>query len=138
MQREYLALVDGEFGVPTGSIDAPITRDPARPTRRAVSAEGRPARTHYSVEHWYPRDGMTLVRVRLETGRTHQIRVHMAAIDHPLAGDGLYRRGPDRVGVPRVFLHATALAFTHPGSGDRVEFSSPLPADLSAVLDRLA
>lgn len=137
MERDYLALVDGLFPVPTGTVDAPLARDPARPTRRRVEAGGRPARTHYSLVREYQTAGVSLLRVRLETGRTHQIRVHLAAIDHPLAGDGLYRPGPDRVEVPRLFLHATRLAFTHPGTGDRLDFESPLPPDLARVLEAL-
>lgn len=138
IEREYLALVDGAFPVPTGTIDAPISRDPARPTRRRVNAEGRPARTHYEVEQGFPESRMTLLRVRLETGRTHQIRVHLTAIDHPLAGDRVYRPGPDRVPTPRVFLHACRLAFTHPVSGQPLSFESPLPDDLAQVLATLS
>jgi 23S rRNA pseudouridine1911/1915/1917 synthase len=138
VHRSYLALVDGSFDVATGTIDAPIARDPARPTRRRVAPGGRPARTHYQVVTPYEEDGVTLVRVTLDTGRTHQIRVHMAAIGHPVAGDALYRPGPDRVAVPRLFLHATDLAFTHPVTGGRVEVSSPLPPDLTGALERLS
>jgi 23S rRNA pseudouridine1911/1915/1917 synthase len=134
VDRTYIALVDGTFGVPTGTIDAPIDRDPARPTRRRVSPDGRPARTHYEVVDAYPNQDVTLLRVRLETGRTHQIRVHLSAIDHPLVGDSLYRSGPDRVPTPRLFLHAHRLAFDHPISGRRIEVESPLPADLAGVL----
>lgn len=137
VDREYLALVDGSFPVPTGTVDAPIARDPNRPTRRWVDPAGRPARTHYTLEREYPEAGVSLLRVRLDTGRTHQIRVHLAAIDHPLAGDHVYRPGPDRVEVPRLFLHATRLTFTHPISGDRREFESPLPPDLAAALTLL-
>ncbi|HEX2154353.1 MAG TPA: RluA family pseudouridine synthase [Acidimicrobiia bacterium] len=138
MGREYLALVDGGFPVPTGTIDAPLSRDAARPTRRRVDPAGRPARTHYEVEHEYENSGLTLLRVRLETGRTHQIRVHLAAIGHPLVGDRVYRPGPDRVEVPRLFLHAARLSFTHPASGEPLAFDSPLPPELSAVLERLS
>jgi 23S rRNA pseudouridine1911/1915/1917 synthase len=137
VEREYLALADGLFPVPTGTIDAPISRDPARPTRRRVDPEGRPARTHYQVEREFSEAGMTLLRVQLETGRTHQIRVHLAAIDHPLVGDVVYRPGPDRVPAPRVFLHACRLGFTHPISGEPLAFESPLPADLADVLTGL-
>lgn len=137
MGREYLALVDGLFPVPTGTVEAPISRDPARPTRYRVDSAGRPARTHYALEQAYEEAGVSLLRVRLETGRTHQIRVHLTAIDHPLAGDTLYRSGPDRVEVPRLFLHATRLSFTHPATGERMEFEIPLPSDLSATLEDL-
>lgn len=137
MGREYLALVDGAFAVPTGTIEAPIARDPARPTRRRVSPEGRPARSHYEVVEQFPAEGLTLVRVSLETGRTHQIRVHMAAIDHPLVGDRLYRGGPDRIETPRLFLHATTLELDHPATGRRLHFDSDLPPDLGRVLSAL-
>ena len=134
VERRYLALVDGSFGVPTGTIDAPIARDPARPTRRRVGADGRPSRTHYVVERAFPDRDLTLLHIRLETGRTHQIRVHLAAIDHPLVGDTMYRSGPDRISTPRMFLHAHSLAFDHPADGRRVEVQSPLPPELEAVL----
>lgn len=137
VERRYLALVDGLFEVPTGTIDAPIQRDPRRPVRRQVHPAGRPARTHYSVEEAYPETGVTLMAVRLETGRTHQIRVHFAAIDHPLVGDSLYRNRPDRIATPRMFLHSASLAFVHPVSGDQIELRSPLPDDLNQVVTRL-
>lgn len=137
MEREYLALVDGVFPVPTGTVDAPVARDPARPTRYRVDSAGRPARTHYALAQGYEKAGVSLLRVRLETGRTHQIRVHLTAIDHPLAGDTLYRPGPDRVEVPRLFLHATRLTFAHPANGERMEFEIPLPPDLSTALEDL-
>lgn len=137
VEREYLALADGLFPVPTGTIDAPISRDPARPTRRRVDAEGRPAVTHYRVEREFPEAEVTLLRVQLETGRTHQIRVHLAAIDHPLVGDGVYRPGPDRIPAPRVFLHACRLGFVHPITGEPMVFESDLPEDLADVLTRL-
>lgn len=134
IEREYAALVAGSFDLPRGTVDAPIAADPSRPTRRTVGAEGRPSVTHYAVEAAWP--DATLLRVTLETGRTHQIRVHLAAIDHPVIGDKVYGR-PWSVDSPRVFLHARRLAFTHPGTGDGVEFASPLPADLSEVLESL-
>lgn len=134
MQREYLALVDGAFPVPTGTVEAPIARDPSRPTRYRVDPAGRPARTHYALEEIFEEEGVSLIRVTLETGRTHQIRVHMTAIDHPLAGDKLYRPGPDRIPVPRLFLHATRLGFVHPATGEEMTFESPLPPDLTAAL----
>lgn len=137
MRREYLALVDGEFGVPTGTVDAPIARDPARPSRRKAAPEGRPARTHYEVVKEYAPSGVTLVRLRLETGRTHQIRVHMASIDHPLVGDRLYRAGPDRIEVPRLFLHAAGLGFVHPVTGQSLGFVSELPPELAGLIARL-
>lgn len=137
VEREYRALADGLFPVPTGTIDAPISRDPARPTRRRVDPEGRAAVTHYQVEREFLESEVTLLRVQLETGRTHQIRVHLAAIDHPLVGDRVYRPGPDRIPAPRVFLHACRLGFVHPSSGEPLVFESDLPADLAEILTRL-
>ncbi len=137
MRREYLALVDGEFGVPTGTIEAPIARDPARPSRRKLAPDGRPARTHYEVVKEYIPFGVTLVRLRLETGRTHQIRVHMASIDHPLVGDRLYRGGPDRIEAPRLFLHAASLGLVHPVTGERIDVDSELPPQLAEMIARL-
>lgn len=137
MRREYLALVDGGFAVPTGTVDAPISRDPARPIRRRVSSQGRSARTHYQVLEHFAGHGVTLVRLQLETGRTHQIRVHMAAIDHPLVGDRLYRDGPDRIEAPRLFLHAATLELDHPVTGRRLRFDSDLPSELSGVISQL-
>lgn len=127
--REYLALVHGAPATPTGTIDAPVGRDPRRPTRMRLDPGGRRAVTHYRVEERL--GGFTLLRVTLETGRTHQIRVHLGAIELPVAGDRVYGRA---AGSPRVFLHAARLAFTHPVSGDEVAVDSPLPADLAAVL----
>lgn len=136
--RRYAALVDGSFDVATGTVDAPIGRDRSRPQRRKVAPDGRPARTHYQVVEAYDHHGVSRLTVTLETGRTHQIRVHMAAIHHPVVGDRLYRPGPDRVETPRMFLHASHLSFAHPTSGAPVEVSSPLPPDLAGVLERLS
>ncbi len=133
VDRRYVALVDGLFETPLGTIDAPIGTDPARPTRRIVRAGGRPARTHYERLSEWSEASATLLSVRLETGRTHQIRVHMASIGHPVIGDRVYGR-PHRIQPPRVFLHATRLAFDHPLTGEWLEFQCPLPADLEAVL----
>ena len=128
--RQYLALVMGAVEVPTGTIDAPVRRDPSRPTRMQVHPDGRRAVTHYRVESEVA--GATLLRVTLETGRTHQIRVHLASIGLPVAGDRVY--GPGR-GSPRLFLHATRLAVDHPVTGDRLDVESPLPDDLRGVLE---
>ncbi len=138
VKREYVALVDGIFDIPTGTVDAPIGRDPSRPTRRAVVADGKPATTHFQVVTTYQEPGASLLDVQLETGRTHQIRVHMAAIDHPVIGDRTYGRGPTTAKSPRIFLHAASLEFSDPSTGDLVRVESPLPQDLVAVLDRLA
>ena len=130
--RTYLALVSGDPEMPTGTVDAPIGRDPGRPTRMRVDPEGRPARTHYRVSSRYAH--AALLEVRLETGRTHQVRVHLASIGLPVVGDAVYGTG---VGAPRVFLHASALAFDHPVTGERIEVQSPLPEDLARVLGDL-
>ncbi len=132
VEREYTALVEGHLGSRTGTIDAPLGRDRRRRTQRAVKGAGsRPARTHFEVVEVLPSD--TLVQARLETGRTHQIRVHFAAIGHPVAGDPEYgSRG--RHGLGRQFLHASRLVFVHPTTGDRLTFTSELPTDLRAAL----
>lgn len=131
--REYLVLCDGLFQTPLGTIDAPIGTDPSRATRRVVRVDGRPARTHYErIDEWADSDA-TLVRVRLETGRTHQIRVHLSSIDHPVIGDRWYGR-PHRLQPPRLFLHAARLAFDHPITGDMLDIESPLPPDLLGSL----
>jgi 23S rRNA pseudouridine1911/1915/1917 synthase len=132
--REYLALVHGRPPARSGTIDAPIGRDRRVRTRMSTETdEPRDARTHFVVEHAYPE--ATLLRVTLETGRTHQIRVHLQAIGHPVAGDPEYG-GAGTFGLERQFLHAARLAFEHPFTGAPVDVSSPLPDDLQAVLRR--
>ena len=135
VRREYVALVEGRPKARSGTIDAPLGRDYRAPERRAVGGRGsRDARTHFEVVEVLAAD--SLVRVRLETGRTHQIRAHFAAIGHPVVGDPRYgNRG--RHGLARQFLHSAKLAFEHPVSGESVEFASALPADLDEAL-RLA
>jgi 23S rRNA pseudouridine1911/1915/1917 synthase len=134
VEREYLALVEGRPPARTGTIEAPIGRDPRVRTRMAVGGAGaREARTHFTLERAL--SDTSLLRLRLETGRTHQIRVHLQAIGHPLCGDPEYGR-PGRLGLERQFLHATRLAFEHPITGVRVEVHSPLPADLQGALGR--
>jgi len=135
--REYLALVEGVLKPPTGTIEAPIGRDPQTPTRRAVARDGKHARTHYRVETNYTDRDLALVRVTLETGRTHQIRVHFAAIGHPVAGDPTYGSRREAALTPRIFLHAGKLSFTHPDSRETVVVTSPLPDDLAMVLSSL-
>lgn len=134
--RVYVALVHGRMAAPTGIIDAPIGRDPASPLRRAAHAEGKPARTHYQVSEVFGE--CSLLEVRLETGRTHQIRVHMAAIDHPVVGDALYAGRRHRFGATRMFLHASRLELTHPMTGESLSVVSPLPEDLAEVLQGLS
>lgn len=138
--KEYIALVRGHLKNPVGLIDAPIARDPDDRMRMAVVNNGRPARTHYTVEAVY--DRYSLLKVNLETGRTHQIRVHMSAIGHPIMGDALYGKRTVRdalpLGLTRQFLHAHKLGFTLPSTGEWREFTSELTEDLQAVLDQLA
>ena len=132
IQREYLALVEGRPAARTGTIEATIGRDPRVRTRMAVGGAGaREARTHFTLERALP--DSSLLRVRLETGRTHQIRVHMQAIGHPVLGDREYGSA-GRYGLERQFLHAARLAFEHPVTGAAVDVSSPLPVDLQSAL----
>jgi 23S rRNA pseudouridine1911/1915/1917 synthase len=133
VERVYLVLAGGRLGSRTGTIDAPIGRASRQRHRMAVSgAASRQARTHFEVLELLPRE--SYLEARLETGRTHQIRAHFAAIGHPLAGDGTYG-GKIRYGLERQFLHAHRLAFAHPGTGERLSFESPLPDDLAAALE---
>jgi 23S rRNA pseudouridine1911/1915/1917 synthase len=134
LRREYLALVDGRPSARTGTVDAPIGRD--RRDRLLMSidaAEPREARTHFEIER--PLAHVTLLRIVLDTGRTHQIRVHMAAIGNPVCGDRQYG-GSRSFGLERQFLHSARLAFVHPVTGEAVDVSSELPADLAAALGR--
>jgi 23S rRNA pseudouridine1911/1915/1917 synthase len=138
VERAYLALVHGGPEADAGLVDAPIGRSARQPTKMTVSERGRKARTGYEVLRRWPDEHCSMLRCRLETGRTHQIRVHLAAIGHPVVGDDTYDGGRRRpVRVPRLFLHATRLGFDHPTSGQHLTFDSPLPADLQAVLDAL-
>jgi 23S rRNA pseudouridine1911/1915/1917 synthase len=134
LEREYLALVVGRPRSRSGTIEAPIGRDRHDRLRHSLdTATPREAVTHFELEELLSRHA--LLRVRLETGRTHQIRVHLAAIDLPVAGDPTYGV-PGDAGLGRQFLHATRLAFPHPFTGERVDVSSPLPPDLAAALGR--
>jgi len=133
--REYIALVVGRPRSRRGTVDAPIGRDRDDALRHSLDSDtAREAVTHFEVEELFPRHA--LLRVRLETGRTHQIRVHLAAIDLPVAGDPLYGRAGD-LGLERQFLHAARLAFPHPITGAEVDVSSPLPPDLEEALATL-
>jgi 23S rRNA pseudouridine1911/1915/1917 synthase len=132
IEREYLALVEGRPPARSGTIEAPIGRDPRVRTRMAVGGAGaREARTHFTLQRSLPTT--SLLRLRLESGRTHQIRVHLAAIGHPVCGDPEYGT-PGMLGLRRQFLHATRLAFDHPITGERIETISPLPEDLQLAL----
>jgi 23S rRNA pseudouridine1911/1915/1917 synthase len=138
VDKRYHALVQGHPDPLRGTIDAPIGRHPAGDGRFAVVADGRPAVTHYDTLEAFR--AASLLDVGLETGRTHQIRVHMAAVRHPCAGDRLYGADPvlaSRLGLSRQWLHAVTLSFAHPADGRRVEFTSPYPADLAAALATL-
>ena len=139
IERTYLTLV---WGIPesgSGLIDAPIGRSTREPTRMVVSAQGREARTRYTVLETFEEPvPCALVECRLETGRTHQIRVHMAAIGHAVVGDDRYRGARPAIATPRIFLHSAALEFDHPVRPDeRLAFVSELPVELADVLDRL-
>jgi 23S rRNA pseudouridine1911/1915/1917 synthase len=139
VERRYLALLWGVVEAPAGLVDAPVGRAERDPTRMSVSARGREARTRYEVrERFAEPAAATLVECRLETGRTHQIRVHLAAIGHPVLGDPRYGGARSTRLAPRPFLHAHRLAFEHPVTGGHLEFSSDLPADLGEVLARFS
>jgi len=135
VDKAYLALVEGHISPPRGRIDAPIGRDPRDRKKMAVATGGRPAQTEYRVLETL--DDTSLVEAKLLTGRTHQIRVHLASIGYPIVGDRLYGRRKARHGLGRQFLHAWRLAFDLPRSGERVTFLAPLPDDLRALLVQL-
>jgi 23S rRNA pseudouridine1911/1915/1917 synthase len=134
VRRGYLALIEGRPRSRTGTIDAPLGRDYRAPERRAVGGRApREARTHFEVLELLPQDA--LVEARLETGRTHQVRAHFAAIGHPVAGDPRYGHA-GRHGLARQFLHSARLGFRHPFTGEELEFESQLPEDLAEALER--
>lgn len=138
VEKVYHALVQGHPAPTTGTIDAPIGRHPSSDWKFAVVADGKPSVTHYEVLEMLP--GASLVEVHLETGRTHQIRVHMAALRHALVGDLTYGADPSlaaRLRVERQWLHAVRLGFEHPGTGQWLELESDYPEDLAGALERL-
>jgi 23S rRNA pseudouridine1911/1915/1917 synthase len=138
VEKVYHAVVQGHPDPLRGTIDAPIGRHPGARWRFAVTGDGKPSVTHYETLEAFP--SASLLEVRLETGRTHQIRVHFAAQRHPCVGDELYGADPvlsARLGLTRQWLHAVRLGFRHPGTGEAVEFSSPYPADLAGALEIL-
>jgi 23S rRNA pseudouridine1911/1915/1917 synthase len=138
VHRRYTALAWGTLAVETGTIDAPVGRSAREPTRMTVSERGRPAVTRYRVERRFTDPvEVSLLSCRLETGRTHQIRVHLLAIGHPVVGDARYRGNRQSLPVPRLFLHAAELGFAHPTSGRALTFTSPLADDLVTVLATL-
>lgn len=135
IERRYLALVHGAFAGDSGTVEAPIGRDPVHRKTMAIGGSGaRDARTHFKVLERFA--SFTLVEVRLDTGRTHQIRVHFLGIGHPVAGDPTYGR-KDTLGVGRQFLHSARLRLEHPMTGDVLDVESPLAPDLAVVLSRL-
>jgi 23S rRNA pseudouridine1911/1915/1917 synthase len=139
VEKIYHALVQGHPDPSRGTVDAPIDRHPTQDHRWAVVDGGRPSITHYDTLEAFP--AASLLEIRLETGRTHQIRVHLSALRHPCVGDLTYGADPSlaaRLGLERQWLHAVRLAFEHPGTGERASFSSPYPADLQHALDVLA
>lgn len=138
VDKEYHAVVHGLLDPLAGTIDAPIDRHPNKDYKWAVVSGGRPSITHYETLEAWP--GASLVEVHLETGRTHQIRVHMAAMKHPCVGDVTYGADPSvakRLGLTRQWLHARKLCFDHPRTGERVCVESPYPTDLRVALERL-
>jgi 23S rRNA pseudouridine1911/1915/1917 synthase len=138
VEKVYWTVVQGHPDPLEGTVDAPIDRHPQHDYRWAVVAGGRPSITHYATLEAFPH--ASLLEIHLETGRTHQIRVHMSALRHPCVGDVTYGADPTlsaRLGLTRQWLHAKRLAFDHPSTGERVEFSSELPDDLAHALDVL-
>lgn len=137
VEKTYLALVERAPKTPTGRIEAPIGRDRNQRKRMAVVREGKPAITEYKVIDTEFRDDFALVEVHILTGRTHQIRVHMAFIGCPIVGDTVYGFRKQRVSLKRYFLHAAHLAFDHPRTGERLSFNSELPPALKNTLEKL-
>jgi 23S rRNA pseudouridine1911/1915/1917 synthase len=138
VERRYRALVWGEVDSPTGLVDAPIGRSARDRTRMAVTMTGKDARTRYEVVRTLHQPvRVTELSCTLETGRTHQIRVHLASIGHPVVGDARYGGDRQSLPVPRPWLHAEHLGLDHPITGGRMAFDSPLPSDLAAVLESL-
>jgi 23S rRNA pseudouridine1911/1915/1917 synthase len=138
VKKTYIALVQGSVSAAVGRIEAPIGRDPKHRTRMGVVPDGRPATTGYRVREHFA--GWTLLELDLVTGRTHQIRVHLDAIGHPIAGDPIYgtgtsRRGPD--GLGRLFLHAWRIELTSPSTGRIIRAEAALPPELEGVLEHL-
>lgn len=139
VDKRYHALVQGHPDPLSGTIDAPIGRHPQHDYKWAVTAEGKPSVTHYDLIEAFR--AASLLDIKLETGRTHQIRVHMAAHRHPCVGDTTYGADPTmakRLGLTRQWLHAVRLGFEHPSDGQWVEFGSSYPDDLQQALDKIA
>jgi 23S rRNA pseudouridine1911/1915/1917 synthase len=139
VSKIYHALAQGHMDPTTGTIDAPIDRHPREDYRFAVVANGKPSITHYKTLEVFP--AVSLLEIELETGRTHQIRVHFSALHHPLVGDLTYGADPSlaqRLSIARPWLHAKVLAFNHPATGERISFTAEYPADLTRSLSLLA
>ncbi|MEM7094385.1 MAG: RluA family pseudouridine synthase [Actinomycetota bacterium] len=137
VERVYAAAVSGLVQDDRGVVDAPIGRSPKQRTKMAVATEGRWARTHYEVQARSERDDATWLRCELETGRTHQIRVHLAAIGHPVIGDVVYGPRTGSTHIERVALHAHRLGLEHPVTGEQMHFEAPIPEDLAAVAEMI-
>lgn len=135
VRKTYVALVEGQVQPREGIIEVPIGRDQKDRTRMTVARTGRPAVTQYRVLEMFPQ--YTLLEIRPHTGRTHQIRVHLAWFGYPIVGDRVYGRRHQTLLTDRHFLHARDLAFTHPATGEKVAFMAPLPSELAAVLTQL-
>ena len=138
VEKTYNAVVQGLPDPIVGTIDAPIGRHPSSGWKFAVTSDGRPSVTHYEVVEAFRE--ASLLKVHLETGRTHQIRVHMSSVGHPCVGDPMYGSDPNLtkcLGLTRQWLHATGLGFTHPGTGKWMEVTSPYPEDLQRAVDKL-
>lgn len=139
VHREYVAVAVGHFDAKSGVIDAAIGRDLRELTKMAVRVDGKPARTHYEVVREFGAPIIaTLVRCQLETGRTHQIRVHLAAVGHPILGDATYGGVRSTVPFGRPALHAVRLSFAHPRTEEKLEFEAPLPPDIESLIARLS
>ncbi len=135
VEKIYLALAHGVPAAPQGVIDVPIGRHPQYRQKFATRPDGKPARTHYTIAETFAE--YSLLRITLETGRTHQIRVHLAWLGHPVAGDTVYGHKKNRLGLSRQFLHAHQLSFAHPRNGERLQFTALLPPELASVLEVL-
>jgi 23S rRNA pseudouridine1911/1915/1917 synthase len=137
VEKIYLAMLERTPKSSKGIIDAPIARDSKQRKRMSVVKDGKPAVSEYEVLDDTMRDGRCLVKIRIHTGRTHQIRVHMAFIGCPIVGDRVYGFNKQRLGLKRNFLHASELAFDHPTTGERLHFQSELPIGLQNVMGKL-
>ncbi|PMC40176.1 RluA family pseudouridine synthase [Bacillus sp. UMB0899] len=132
IKRTYLAIVKGKLPKPTGTIDKPIGRDRHHATRRRVSPNGQIAITHYKIERYDPKTNLSILLLQLDTGRTHQIRVHLSSMNHPIIGDTLYGGRKDL--IKRQALHAKSIALTHPLTHEKVEVEASIPEDILAII----